>query len=273
MTLDPALYDYLCSLVHTRAAIDLGDDKEYLVMARLEPVARREGLASVADLLRAVRSGAPGLVEDVVEAMTTKETSFFRNQAMWESLREHVLPEVIGARPRRLRLWSAAASTGQEAYSLAILLREHFSHLPNPEILATDLSRPALEQASAGRYSTLEVNRGLPARYLVKYFVQDGLSWTVRDELRQLVDFDHMNLATAWPALGRLDVVLLRNVLIYFDATAKAAVLGRVSKVLAPGGFLILGGAETTHGVDDRFERVPMGEYLCYRLRSGRMAP
>ncbi len=273
MSLTPADYQYLCRLVYSASAIDLGADKEYLVTARLQPVARREGLETIGALLAAVRSGAPGLSEDVVEAMTTNETFFFRDQHMWDSLRDHVLPTVIDGRPRRLRLWSAAASTGQEAYSLSILLREHFGHLPDPVILATDISRPALARAAAGRYSTMEVNRGLPARHLVRYFAQDGLEWKVRDDLRKVIDFEFLNLSTPWPALARMDVVLLRNVLIYFDAAAKAAVLDRVTRVLAPGGFLILGGAETTHAIDERFERVSWGQSQCYRLSSERMSP
>ncbi len=273
MSLAPADYDYLRRFVRARSAIDLGADKEYLVLARLEPLARREGLDTVSALLAAVRSGAPGLAEDVVEAMTTKETFFFRDQHAWDALRDHVLPAALDGRRRQLRLWSAAAATGQEAYSLAILLREHFGHLPDPTILATDLSKPALTKAAAGRYTTMEVNRGLPARHLVRYFARDGLAWQARNDLRAIIDFEYLNLATPWPVLARMDVVLLRNVLIYFDAAAKAAVLDRVTRVLAPGGFLILGGAETTHGIDERFERVSFGQSLCYRLRPTRMSP
>ena len=271
MSLAPELYEHVCRLVHSRSAIDLGDDKEYLVQARLEPLARREGLATIGALLTAVRSGAPGLADDVVEAMTTKETSFFRDPRMWASLRDHVIPTVIGEQPRQLRLWSAAASTGQEAFSLAMMLREHFGRLPDPTILATDFSRPALAKARSGRFTKSEVNRGLPAHHLVQYLVQDGLEWEVREELRAMVDFEHMNLATPWAPLEQMDVVLLRNVLIYFDAASKSAVLERVSHVLSPRGFLLLGGAETTHGIDDRFERVSMGQWPCYRLQSDRM--
>ncbi len=273
MSLTRTDYEYLCELVYCSSAIDLGADKEYLVTARLEPLARREGLETIGALLSAVRSGAPGLSEDVVEAMTTKETFFFRDQHMWDALREHVLPTVIGGHPRQLRLWSAAASTGQEAYSLAILLRENFGQMPDPVILATDLSRPALAKAASGLYSTMEVNRGLPARHLVRYFDQDGLGWKVHRDVRMMVDFKFLNLATPWPALERMDVVLLRNVLIYFDAAAKSAVLDRVARVLAPGGFLILGGAETTHAIDERFERMSLGTSLCYRLHPERMSP
>lgn len=266
-------YEYLCELVYSRSAIDLGPDKEYLATARLEPLARREGLENIGAMLAAVRSGAPGLAEDVVEAMATKETTFFRDQHTFDALRDHLLPAVIGQRPRQLRLWSAAASTGQEAYSLAMLMREHFAQLPDPAILATDLSRPAMAKAAAGRYTTIEVNRGLPARLLVRYFTRDGLEWKIADDLRAMVDFQHLNLATTWPALPQMDVVLLRNVLIYFDASAKAAILERVTHVLAPGGFLILGGAETTHGVDHRFEAVSFDRVMCYRLPSGTMSP
>ncbi len=273
MDLTTANYTYLCQLVYSHSGIDLGAGRQYLATARLEPLARSEGLETIDAVLAAVRSGAPGLAEAVVEAMTTKETSFFRDQPMWDALREHVLPTVIGARPRQLRLWSAAASTGQEAHSLAIQWREDFGHLPDPLILATDLSRPAIAKAAAGRYSTMEVNRGLPARHLVRYFDRDGLDWKVRPNIRALIDFRHLNLAAAWPVLPPMDVILLRNVLMYFDVAAKVAVLDRVVRVLAPEGFLILGGAETTHAIDDRFQQVCLGKSPVYRLRPERMAP
>lgn len=269
MTVTPDDYLFVRRLVQDASAIDLSDGREYLVAARLSPIARREGLGTVGELVTRLRRGSPALCDDVVEAMATKETSFFRDVHPFDALRDHMVPELLAAGPRRLSIWSAAAATGQEAYSVAMLMLDHFASAPAPAILATDLSRQALEVAREGRYTGLEVNRGLPARLLVRHFDRDGTGWVVKPAVRRLVDFRRMNLSEPWPALPRMDVVLLRNVLIYFDAAAKARVLDRVAGVLRPGGYLVLGSAETTYGIDDRYERVGLGRSLCYRLRTG----
>ncbi len=264
--LSGADFEFVRRMVREDSAISLDDGKDYLVQARLAPVAAREGLASVSDLVGRLRTGRPGLRDDVVEAMTTNETSFFRDVAPFDALRDHILPTLAATERRPLALWSAAAATGQEAYSLAMLVRERLPTAVDPTILATDLSRDVLERARAGRYNQLEVNRGLPARMLVKYFERDGTAWQLKEAIRRLVTFRQLNLARPWPLLPAMDVVLLRNVLIYFDVPAKRTVLAQVARVLRPGGYLFLGSAETTFGLDTRYERLEVAGAVCYRL-------
>jgi chemotaxis protein methyltransferase CheR len=266
-------FSYVRSLVLERSAIVLEANKAYLAESRLIPVARAQGLSTLAELvarLRAERFG--GLHTKVVEAMTTNETTFFRDAHPFEALRTTVLPELIERRTpsRALQVWSAACSSGQEPYSLAMLISEHFPALANwtVRILATDLSTEMLERAAAGQYSQLEMNRGLPANYLVKYFQKRGVAWHVSDDLRGMIDYRQVNLATAWSALPAMDVVFMRNVLIYFDTDTKRAILGKIRNVLRPDGYLFLGGAETTINLDDAFERVQYDKAGCYRLRS-----
>ena len=265
MALSDEDLDHVRRLVQERSGLHLGAGKGYLVEARLAPLATREGLTSVAELVRRLRTAPPSLADDVAEAMTTNETSFFRDVHPFEALREVVLPQLLATpRTRELRFWSAAASTGQEAYSLAMLLAESFPTAP-ASILATDLSRDVLARASAGTFSQLEVNRGLPAALLVRHFERDGADWRIRPEMRRRVEFRQLNLARPWPRLPQMDVVLLRNVLIYFGAEAKRAVLAQVARVLAPGGLLFLGGAETTYGLDEGWERITVGRTSLYR--------
>jgi chemotaxis protein methyltransferase CheR len=269
-----AEFDYLRTLLRQRSAMVLDEEKTYLVEARLLPLARREGLTSAGALLARLRATPPnGLHQQVVEAMTINETSFFRDVHPFEALRQVVLPEAIRRRAaeRRLSLWSAACSTGQEPYSMALLLRESFPHLAgwDVRILATDLSAAALEKARQGRYNQLEVNRGLPAPLLVRYFRRAGLDWQLAEDVRRAVEFRPLNLAGPWPALPPMDVVFLRNVLIYFDTDTKRRILGKVGHLLAPGGVLFLGGAETTLHLDDGFERLPLERCGGYRRKQG----
>jgi chemotaxis protein methyltransferase CheR len=265
VALTEADLEHVRRLVQERSGLHLGAGKGYLVEARLAPLATREGLSSVAELVRRLRTGPPALADDVAEAMTTNETSFFRDVHPFDALRDVVLPELL-ARPRtrELRVWSAAASTGQEAYSVAMLLAESFPGV-RASILATDLSRDVLARAAAGTFSQLEVNRGLPAALLVRYFERDGADWRIRPEVRERVEFRQLNLARPWPRLPEMDVVMLRNVLIYFGTEAKRAVLTQVARVLAPGGLLFLGGAETTYGLDEGWERITVGRTSLYR--------
>jgi chemotaxis protein methyltransferase CheR len=264
VTLPPEDFQYVRSLVLEQSALVLGAGKEYLVEARLAPLAEREGMSSVTELIGRLRGGSSVLRDDVVEAMTTNETSFFRDVHPFDALREVVLPEALERTGGRLRLWSAASSTGQEAYSLAMLLADHFPTATG-SILATDLSRDVLARAAHGTFSQLEVNRGLPAPLLVRHFERDGAGWRVREEVRRRVEFRQLNLARPWPVLPKMDVVLLRNVLIYFGADGKRAVLAQMAKVLAPGGLLFLGGAETTYGLDEGWERLQVGRTSLYR--------
>lgn len=260
-------FDFVRKVVREDSAIMLDHTKDYLITARLTPLARREDAASLTDLLNRVRQGVPRLRRDIVEALTTNETSFFRDVHPFDALREHILPS-LHETGRPVRIWSAASSTGQEAYSVAMLIRSSVQHFPPVTILGTDLSGEAVARASTGRYTQLEVNRGLPARMLVRWFDRDGLTWQVKDELRQMVTFRELNLARPWPAMPAADVVLLRNVLIYFDLAARRAVLEQVTRALRPGGFLILGSAETTYDLGPRFERVQLGRASCHRLRA-----
>lgn len=264
MSLSSSAFEVVRRLVAEESALSLGEGKSYLVEARLSPIAEREGCDSVEELVGRLRGSPPALRDDVVQAMTTNETSFFRDVHPFEALRTVVLPELLERNGGRLSLWSAAASTGQEAYSLAVLVAENFP-TARVSILATDLSRDVLARASEGVFSQLEVNRGLPAPLLIKYFEHDGARWRVKEQIRKRVEFRQLNLARPWPLLPRMDVVLLRNVLIYFDAAAKRAVLAQAARLLAPGGVLFLGGAETTYGLDDTWQRVQVGRTAFYQ--------
>ena len=265
MSLPPERFEYVRRLVAAESALALTEAKAYLVEARLAPIAEREGFDSVDELVARLPAAAPSLRDDVVQAMTTNETSFFRDTHPFEALREVVIPERLAANGGRLSLWSAAASTGQEAYSLAMLVADHFP-AAQVTILATDLSRDVLARAQQGLFNQLEVNRGLPVSMLVRHFERDGTSWRVSPDIRRRVQFRQLNLARPWTAtVPRTDVVLLRNVLIYFDTPAKQAVLGQVARVLAPGGVLFMGGTETTYGLDEGWQCVRVGRTSFYR--------
>lgn len=267
MRVSYADFDYVRKMVYELSAISLDNSKDYLVEARLAPIVHREGLASVAELVASLRSGCERLRDDVVAAVATNETSFFRDVHPFEALGDVILPGVLAANGgQHLAMWSAAASTGQEAYSLAMLVRERFPALDDVTILATDLSADILDRARSGRFTHLEANRGLPARLLVKHFEQDGRDWLLKPDVRKMVTFRHHNLARPFVGVPRMDVILLRNVLIYFDTPTKAAVLREVARVLRPGGHLFLGTSETTYGIDDSYERVQVGKTVCYRL-------
>jgi chemotaxis protein methyltransferase CheR len=264
-------FDYVRRLLQERSAVVLEADKQYLVETRLLPLQRQLQLNSIPELIAHLRSSpSNGLHTQVVEAMVTTETFFFRDAHPFESLRKVVLPELIRKRGGecRLNVWCAAASTGQEPYSLALLLREHFPELTGwkVQLLATDLSREVLARARAGRYSQIEVNRGLPAALLVKYFRQHGAAWELSEEVRGMVEFQELNLARPWPPLPRMDLVLLRNVMIYFDVATKKTVLGQVARLLRPDGYLLLGGAETTFNLDDSYRRVEQLKAGFYQL-------
>jgi chemotaxis protein methyltransferase CheR len=269
--LTPAEFAFVRELVHRRAAIVLEEGKEYLATTRLRQVAQREQLPSVAVLLSQLRHGQDlELNTKVVEAMTTNETSFFRDLRPFEALRHVVLPELIERRrhQRVLRFWCGAASTGQEPYSVLMMLQEHFPQLLDwrLDFHATDLSTEVIQRAQAAVYTQFEVNRGLPAPLLVRHFEPLGGTWRLRAPLRQRVQFGVQNLIGPWPERPPQDIVFLRNVLIYFDPAAKRDVLQRVRQVLAPGGFLFLGGAESVLNLDPHF--VPTREHgtTFYRL-------
>jgi len=272
MGLAAAEFDYLCKFIHERSAIIIDPGKEYLVESRLTPLAYQEGLDSAQKLLERLR-GEPvnGLHRKVLDAMTNNETIFFRDAAPFLALCKAVVPELLRIRApeRRLAFWSAAASSGQEAYSLAMLVCDDFGGLPGWEvsILGTDISAAILERARQGRYSQLEVNRGLPAKCLTKHFAREGVEWQISNHVRGMVDFQELNLAATWPSLPSFDVVFLRNVLIYFSVEKKKEILRRVRGAMRPDGVLFLGSAETTLNLDDAFDRVPWENTSYYRLR------
>lgn len=266
MSLSSDSFAWVADLVRRRSAIQLQPGKEYLVESRLMPMARRDTNGNVDAWIASVRSrGREDELSLVVEALTTNETSWFRDSSPFVALRTQVIPALLGAKGRtgHLRIWSGACSTGQEPYSLAMTLSEALPPGMTFEILATDLSEQVLTKAKAGRYSQLEVNRGMPAALMVKHFTRSGADWLVSDELRRHITFRAHNLLEPPPG-QRFDLVFLRNVLIYFDLPTKRAILQRVHRVLDPAGALFLGAAETTMGVDDQWVRVPLGSGSVY---------
>jgi len=265
-------FEYLCGLLRRRTGVCIDQSKQYLVVARLMPIVRQRKIPSLETLIDRVRQGLdPSLEKDVLCAMMTHETSFFRDKAPFESLRS-VIAGLVPRRAaeRQLTLWSAACSTGQEPYSLAMVLLEHFRDLVATwriRIIATDFSEPILARAREGVYSDLEVSRGLPPALLKKYFRPLQGRQSVVQECRQLVEFRHLNLNGTWPMMPLADVVFLRNVMLYFDVATRSALVTRVRRVLRPDGALYLGGAETMIGIDDGWERVVDGGCSHYRLK------
>lgn len=276
---DPPLtridFEYIRALVRRESAIALDDSKTYLVASRLLPVARDHGFDSVGALITHLQSEPrTGLHAEIVEAIATTETSFFRDLHPFNALRDEILPGLIarrGSSSRTLSVWSAACSSGQEPHSIAMMLRDRFPSLAswNLQLLASDLSSSMISRARQGVYSQLEVNRGLPARYLVRFFEQQQDRWQLQPEVRDMFRFFQMNLAQEWAPIPPADVILLRNVLIYFDVAERQAVLRRVRRVLRPDGYLVLGSAETTLNLDDLFTRVRVGGAVFYQLAKG----
>ena len=266
-------FSYICSLILQRSAIVLEENKAYLVESRLTPVVREHGLSSIDALVGRLRGSSDSpLHKQVVEALTTNETSFFRDMHPFDGLRLAILPELIRKRAavKTLNFWCGAASTGQEPYTICMVLREHFPVLKDWTIrfLATDLSQQVLQRARDGLFNQCEVNRGLPAPLMVKYFTKKGLQWQIKDELRSMVQFAELNLNNPWPVMAPLDLVFLRNVLIYFSMETKKEILGKMRKVLAPDGYLFLGGAETTLNLDDSYQRIQADKAVFYQRRS-----
>lgn len=258
---------YLQQQVYAGSGIVLDAEKEYLMEARLAPILRERGLASLYELCEVLRSsqGSP-LHSQVVEAMTTNETYFFREPAHYDALRQRIIPELMELRSgtRKLSFWSAASSTGQEAYSLAMALLEAGLSSWSIDILGTDLSSRVLKQAESGRYSQLEVNRGLPAALLLKYFRRAGLEWELKEEVRRMVRFRAFDLRSGMRSLGPFDVVFCRNVLIYFDLPTKRRILEEIHGSLFRGGYLLVGTTEAGLPAGDRFQRHAIGNSVVY---------
>jgi len=263
-------FEVLAKLLKDRSGLVVTPEKAYLLENRLQPIARKWGLASLDALVAAMRGRADEkLLKDVVDAMTTNESLFFRDMKPFDNLRDVLLPDLMKARAaaKRIRIWCAACSSGQEPYSIAMLLSELGPKVAGWrfEILATDLSSEIVAKAKAGTYSQFEVQRGLPITMLVKYFTQDGDKWRISDKIRTMVQFREFNLLDHPRMLGQFDVVFCRNVLIYFDQPTKGKVLGGIADQMPADGGLYLGGAETVLGITDRFEPIP-GQRGVYRL-------
>lgn len=274
MSLSFGEFDFIRNLLRQHSALSLDDSKQYLVESRLDSLAKQEGFPSLQHLIARLQKdpGTSALHSKVVEAMTTNETTFFRDARPFRLLEKLVFPQLIERRQseRALNIWCAASSSGQEPYSVAMLLRDHFPALSawNLCFIATDISQAILNRAKAGRYSQLEVNRGLPAAMLVKYFRQAGNDWEISREIRRMIDFRRLNLIESWPLLPAMDLIMMRNVLIYFEVEKKKEILERARRLLRPDGYLLLGGAETTINLDDDFEPIQFEQTSCYQIRS-----
>jgi len=271
----PPDYEYLRKILKDHSGLDLSADKQYLIESRLLPLSRKCGLPGIAELVQKMKSGSSTLTAQVVEAMTTNETFFFRDKVPFEHFRDTIMPEMLKARAARksIRVWCAAGSTGQEPYSLAMTLKEMGAALAGwrVEIIATDLSTEVLEKSKSGVYSQFEVQRGLPIQLLVKYFKQNGELWQINPELRAMVQHRQLNLLHDFSQLGNFDIIFCRNVLIYFDQDTKINIFGRLAKAMEGDGFLVLGAAETVVGLTDVFKPFPDKRGL-YRPSGARAA-
>ncbi len=264
-------FEFLRTFLAQKTAIQIAPGQEYLVESRLDKVARQHGLPDVGAVLGRVRGGNNAVAADVIDAMTTNETSFFRDQHPFDDIVATIIPELLSklgpADP--LTIWCAASSSGQEPYTLAILLNEHFGDLVRRrrvKIVATDLSPTMVTRTKEGRYSQFEVNRGLPAKHMITYFQQQGRDWIVRNDLREMIDARMLNLLEPWSAIPRCDLVLMRNVLIYFPAEVKHKILARVKdQVLKPHGYLLLGSSETMVGGPQAYQTCKLAKATCYR--------
>jgi chemotaxis protein methyltransferase CheR len=263
-------YRFLQEHVYSQTGIVLEGDKHYLFETRLTPIVRQLGLTSINDLCALIRATAEVTVRrQVVEAMTTNETYFFREPAHYDAIKTTLLPRLKDERrdTGKLRFWSAASSTGQEAYSLAMILLDSGFKDWNVNILGTDFSSAIVERARSGKYHQIEVNRGLPAQQLVKHFVRAGVEWQLNETVRRMARFETIDLRNSMRALGPFDLVFCRNVLIYFDAETKRKILQEIHGTLFRGGWLLLGGAETALGVDQWFDRLAIGNATAYVAR------
>lgn len=251
-------FDLYKDLLKEKSGLTLTPDKSYLLDSRLTPVARKWNYANLEVMTMALRAMPPAdLIKEVVEAMTTNETSFYRDLKPFDQFRDILLPHLIKARPsKRVRIWCAASSTGQEPYSLAMLIKENAAKLPgwNFEIIATDIDTNVLEAAKKGEYSQFEVQRGLPIQMLMKYFEQKGDRWALKQDIKSMVQYKYFNLLEPMASLGKFDIIFCRNVLIYFDRETKAKVLQNMAGLIPEDGFVLLGGAETVLGITDAFK-------------------
>ncbi len=266
--ISPEQFRFFADLVKSSSGISLNEGKEYLIESRLNELARSSGMRGIDELYRQAQLHmTPKLKEDIVEAMTTNETYFFRDIHPFEALQKHVIPNLISQKKDGLRFWSAACSTGQEPYSIAILLAEHFPALTNgkADILATDISKKAIKKGSEGRFTQVEVNRGLPVTMLVKYFKQKGAFWIIDDKPKKIIKFKQLNLLSPLVGLARFDIIFCRYVLIYFDQETKKQILEKLVKSLNPGGFLFLGATETPLTLPPNMKKQKFGRAICWQ--------
>lgn len=261
-------FDFVRELVYEESAISIEPDMKYLVESRLTSLVRKTDYNGVAELIAGLRASKDTkLAEKVVEAMTTNETSFFRDSHPFETLCKDVLPVIARTHSDTISIWCAACSTGQEPYTIAMAVHEYCPELiPRIQIKGTDISAEVVSKASAGRYNRLEVNRGLPMKLLTKYFEQQGLSWQVSSKLRDMVSFEQLNLIRDWRGLPQMDIIFLRNVLIYFNPDVKTRILTNTGKVLKPGGCLFLGLSETTLNLNTDYKRVTTDRSHYYKI-------
>lgn len=267
-------FNYIRKLVFEHSAIVLEDGKEYLVESRIGPVAKTEGFDTIEQLVEALyKNSNNGLQYKVVDALTTNETSFFRDIHPFETLKAVVLPELIKKRDsiKELNIWCAASSSGQEPYTIAMIMHEHFPELLNWKInfTASDISEKMLDRCRSGKFSQLEVNRGLPATHLIKYFDKDGPAWVIKKRFREMIDFRNINLSRELPCLPKMDLIFSRNVLIYFDVEMKKKILKQFKSILQPDSYLFLGAAETTLNLDQSYTRLGVKYSGCYHLEKG----
>jgi len=266
--------DFLRGLVAEHSGNVVTERQAYLLEQRLTPVAEQHGLSNVEGLVAELRrTRSPQLSTQVAEAVTVNETSFFRDMHPFEALQKTIIPNLIqqNAPRRELRIWCAACSSGQEPYTIAMVLKEHFPQLSDWKvtIVATDLSEDMLRKSRSGEYTQLEVNRGLPIKKLVRFFERKGAVWQAKSELRDVIECRRLNLTTPWPYLGDFDVVFIRNVMIYFDQPTKIDILKRVRRVLRPEGYLFIGSAETIIGLGVPYQREEVNATVCYRPTPG----
>jgi chemotaxis protein methyltransferase CheR len=265
-------FTYLRKLIYDNCAIVLEADKRYLLEARLTPMLTRERLATFDDLVTRLHGSDAGpLRQRVLEAVTTHETSFFRDLHPFDLFRKTVVPRLLNERSgtKRINIWCGASSTGQEPYSIAFIIKECGLQLGGwtVDFTATDLSEEVLARARTGVFTQLEVNRGLPATMLTKHFDKVGLDWQVKADLRKMINFRKVNLMETWPAMPDMDVVFMRNVLIYFDVATKKRLFDRLARVIRPGGYLFLGSVESTHSLSEQFQPIHVGKAICYQRR------
>jgi len=271
MSLAASDFEFVRTLVKQKAAIALENGKEYLVESRLTPLLKETGIATISELIQNIKDKKNAqLVDKVVDVMTTNETFFFRDINPFEALKKTVIPNLLAKRgpSEPIRIWCAASSTGQEPYTIAMTIAANFDAQKHRfSIAASDISPTVLAKAKSGTYSQIEVNRGLPAPLLVKYFTKQGTDWQIKDDIKKMVTYSLINLSLPLPSMQPLDIVFIRNVLIYFDLDTKKQILGGIRKLLKPDGYLFLGGSESTLNIDENFERQSSENSTYYTLK------